>query len=1747
MNNEFRPKRVFEKLEDRILFDAVPDGNFLNPPHEETVVQVHQHVEDIVSKQASSVELVVIDAGVEDAGTLIESFLTQNPDREFQISMLNSHSDGFDQVQGLLEVSNERFSAVHILSHGSQGVLNLGNSQLSLGNFSEHASQLELWSAQLHPQSEILIYGCQFAGSDSGHELLHSIAHITGLDIAASDDVTGAESLGGDWDLEVRLGDIQTETLQAQPWQNALDAAVQDWAPSLDTDSDQDGISDLDDLDDDNDGILDVNERVNWSQVDVTQYLTLGGNASADTLAAPNEVLLTPAADGQLGTALSNYRIDLTRSFVLDFDMYHGDKDGADGIAFVLHDDPNGKNANGSGGYALGAAGITNGLGFEFDTYKNLLDMAEDHTSVWDLDSGQANGTQYIDSPDYLIDPTALENLENGQWHNVKVSWDASAQKLSYSVNQQVIGTIEGDIATDYFGGSDKVYFGWTASTGSANNEHAVRVNDFIVRWEDGQFENFDSDGDGLVDSLDNDSDNDGISDLKESGNADAIAADVDGDGVLSLDETVDSDGDGILDIFEASDLGSNIGTVATDADADGIADYQDLDSDNDGFADTSNSDQLVIIEGSSVQIDNFDSEENTFDASRFTNEYGESVSTSDISVVDDGLGNAKLIIGSQQEIVLTGVSPESVDQDFLVQAGFTDGRLPLKIYDSNVDVASNQTTFVTLQPEQLNPEDGEVLRITAVNGQAIALGETYVLANGVTLRMISETQFSVAGSDATEGMVAVTVTMQGASETTADSVLTIQVTPEKQGTVVIGSADTFIVTTDDLVSEGTVLLNDIDVDGDYIGVTHVNGVDIFSGPVITSSGALITMGSDGTFDYDQNNAFDSLPPGQIATDTFTYTVADSDGTDEVTVTMEIHSVLPTFPTDGSTYQVHSSQGQLVTVDTVNKTLVNAQYQAKVKLNAVGLNTFDHYAYGFNQKDKTLVQIGSNGQYIDLGPVDGMPEPNKGSYVGDFGPDGLLYVRPTSDITKLYGIDVYTQTVTNTIELSTSLSKVYDIAWNPSEQLFYSIRKGNQNSNDVLLAIDLNGTVTQLGDSGIGPNTFGAMFADGNGDVFGIANKTGYVYQFDTDTGLATKVGEANKASINDGFSNPNEVMNLAPLASDDRFEIDRYYAKSGNLFDDNGFGIDLDGNGDQFQITSIDGNSEYLGTQLTLPSGALLTIESDGSFNYDPNGRFDGLYGGQSNIDSVTYTIEDAAGFPSTATVNFVVSVEKVIIWDLNLAEVDLTNMGDVNGNGYDDFAVSLPEWDSHRGVTFLIHGSAQGIDLTYDVNDLLPANGGNGSEGTIFYGIDTDDLSGETLAVAGDVNADGYSDFLIGASDADNGSELNAGESYLLLGRLGGFGAEFNLEDLMAVHGGDGTDGAIYRGMLENDLSGNNFIDIGDFNGDGFDDFGIGVAHADVDGRVNAGQTFVVYGSQSFEAETSLQTIATGDGSTGFAVNGVRKHDLSGESLQAADINGDGLDDIVIGATFADANGIVDSGQTYVIYGSASTNGSVELSDLAGENLAGIDGLVLNGTSRRSGDGASVQVIADVNQDGILDFSADVKQNDGSFLNQTILNRPGADSLELTDSSAAVVRLDKLNLPEDYDGRVWDQLADNITLHSSDDTSVTIWGNRHVVTVVDGFKEWFDIGFGSGEITLESGATLRWQSNESLDPGTDEYLPLNSFEIDKNSSADSVTINDGLNVFDQVTLLSETDLREFAWALKRYAGDRDQPLTLA
>ncbi|MFM6403601.1 MAG: Ig-like domain-containing protein, partial [Microcystis sp.] len=118
-------------------------------------------------------------------------------------------------------------------------------------------------------------------------------------------------------------------------------------------------------------------------------------------------------------------------------------------------------------------------------------------------------------------------------------------------------------------------------------------------------------------------------------------------------------------------------------------------------------------------------------------------------------------------------------------------------------------------------------------------------------------------------------------------------------------------------------------------------------------------------------------------------------------------------------------------------------------------------------------------------------------------------------------------------------------------------------------------------------------------------------------------------------------VAPINPAAANDDFTRTENQTLTGNVFSNNGRGADIDFNSSPLTIIAVDGKSEAIGQQITLISGALVTLNSDGTFNYDPNGQFKKLGTGQTGTDSFTYQIRNNNNLTDTGTVTITLTGE--------------------------------------------------------------------------------------------------------------------------------------------------------------------------------------------------------------------------------------------------------------------------------------------------------------------------------------------------------------------------------------------------------------------------------------------------------------------------------------------------------------------------
>lgn len=298
----------------------------------------------------------------------------------------------------------------------------------------------------------------------------------------------------------------------------------------------------------------------------------------------------------------------------------------------------------------------------------------------------------------------------------------------------------------------------------------------------------------------------------------------------------------------------------------------------------------------------------------------------------------------------------------------------------------------------------------------------------------------------------------------------------------------------------------------------------------------------------------------------------------------------------------------------------------------------------------------------------------------------------------------------------------------------------------------------------------------------------------------------------------------------------------------------------------------------------------------------------------------------------------------------------GDVNGDGIDDILVGDKFASSNgisSGATYVVFGSEDGLPSIVNLTNL------DGSNGFVLNGIDGNDQSGFAISAAGDVNGDGVDDILIGAPSAGPNGNARSGEAYVVFGSADGFDGSIDLSSL------NGSNGFVLNGVDTNDKAGSAVTAAGDVNGDGIDDIVISATGATVNGERSAGESYVVFGSaDGFDANFDLGAL---DGSNGFKLEGSGRYTSTGFSVSAGDVNGDGINDILIGAPSAGPTDDRYAGETYVAFG--SSDGFADTISL--DSLDGSNGFVINGANGSDRAGWSVASAGDVNNDGVEDFA--------------------------------------------------------------------------------------------------------------------------------------------------------------------------------
>lgn len=317
---------------------------------------------------------------------------------------------------------------------------------------------------------------------------------------------------------------------------------------------------------------------------------------------------------------------------------------------------------------------------------------------------------------------------------------------------------------------------------------------------------------------------------------------------------------------------------------------------------------------------------------------------------------------------------------------------------------------------------------------------------------------------------------------------------------------------------------------------------------------------------------------------------------------------------------------------------------------------------------------------------------------------------------------------------------------------------------------------------------------------------------------------------------------------------------------------------------------------------------------------------------------------------------------------------IADVNGDGISDLLLGAYGADGpgnsreRAGAAYIVFGR-ESFPATLD----LAVAGSGGADVTIDGATAGDSLTNGGAIAAADVNGDGLKDVLLGSfqGDGPDGSRTDAGEAYVIYGR-----ASFEASLDLAQQGELGASVTLYGATSNELLTYDGAIRTGDVNADGIPDLLLGAkaAHGPNETRNSAGRVYVVFGRPGLPPELDLQL--QGSNGASLTIYGASEDDqiTSGAALLAADVNGDGIDDLLIGTPGGDGpdetrkGGAADkgAGEVYIVFGRPFFEPERDLA------LQGNDGADVTIYGASIGDNLSsggALAAGDLNKDGLAD----------------------------------------------------------------------------------------------------------------------------------------------------------------------------------
>ncbi|MGK7935641.1 MAG: dockerin type I domain-containing protein [Xenococcaceae cyanobacterium] len=519
----------------------------------------------------------------------------------------------------------------------------------------------------------------------------------------------------------------------------------------------------------------------------------------------------------------------------------------------------------------------------------------------------------------------------------------------------------------------------------------------------------------------------------------------------------------------------------------------------------------------------------------------------------------------------------------------------------------------------------------------------------------------------------------------------------------------------------------------------------------------------------------------------------------------------------------------------------------------------------------------------------------------------------------------------------------------------------------------LGDAVSSAGDingDGIADIIIGAKDADVNGN-----NSTGKIYViFGKNSDFSSSFNLANLDGSNGFVLNGIDAEDLAGISVSNAGDINNdgvedliIGARGG---DPNGnsnagesyvvFGQDSGFNA-SFNLANLDGSNGFVINGINSGDFSGTSVSGAGDVNGDSiDDLIIGANFADSNAGESYIVFGQDSGFNASFNLANLDGSNGFVINGINSGDFSGTSVsgaGDINGDGVSDLIIGAnfadPNGNSNAGESYVVFGNKNGFTSNLNLANL------DGSNGFVINGINSGDFSGTSVSSAGDINGDGFSDLIVGATNADPNNQENAGQAYVILGTDAEFNSSFDLSSL------NGQNGFVINGTSVDNLLGTSVSSAGDFNGDRLDDIIISAVGANQE----TGTSYVLFGSaEPFNAVVDLDQL---EPNQGFTIGGIDQGDRSGNSVSGAgDVNGDGFDDLIIGAPQADPNDIRDAGESYLVFGRGNLLGDVD-GDLlyTGKDVNAISRFVVGLDSEFSAfPDIDPLLVADMNRDGAI-----------------------------------------------------------------------------------------------------------------------------------------------------------------------------------